>query len=86
MTPQRVISSVGRALRLHRRCREFESLITHHQPSEKTLIFGAIRGFCDLFPGSLNLAGWAEPDKVPNVGRVGQMLGRESAMGQLGER
>ena len=25
----RVISSVGRALRLHRRCREFESLITH---------------------------------------------------------
>src|SRR6056297_2199159 len=26
----RVISSVGRALRLHRRCREFESLITHH--------------------------------------------------------
>ena len=25
-----VISSVGRALRLHRRCREFESLITHH--------------------------------------------------------
>ena len=24
------ISSVGRALRLHRRCREFESLITHH--------------------------------------------------------
>ena len=28
--PTRVISSVGRALRLHRRCREFESLITHH--------------------------------------------------------
>ena len=28
--PSRVISSVGRALRLHRRCREFESLITHH--------------------------------------------------------
>jgi hypothetical protein len=27
---ERVISSVGRALRLHRRCREFESLITHH--------------------------------------------------------
>ena len=26
-----VISSVGRALRLHRRCREFESLITHHR-------------------------------------------------------
>jgi hypothetical protein len=26
----RVISSVGRALRLHRRCREFEPLITHH--------------------------------------------------------
>ena len=25
-----MISSVGRALRLHRRCREFESLITHH--------------------------------------------------------
>ena len=25
-----VISSVGRALRLHRRCQEFESLITHH--------------------------------------------------------
>jgi hypothetical protein len=24
------ISSVGRALRLHRRCREFESLIAHH--------------------------------------------------------
>ena len=30
MTPSGVISSVGRALRLHRRCREFESLITHH--------------------------------------------------------
>ena len=29
-TRSRVISSVGRALRLHRRCREFESLITHH--------------------------------------------------------
>ena len=29
---ERVISSVGRALRLHRRCREFESLITHHIP------------------------------------------------------
>ena len=29
-TPSGVISSVGRALRLHRRCREFESLITHH--------------------------------------------------------
>ena len=27
---RRVISSAGRALRLHRRCREFESLITHH--------------------------------------------------------
>ena len=26
----RAISSVGRALRLHRRCREFESLIAHH--------------------------------------------------------
>jgi hypothetical protein len=26
-----VISSVGRALRLHRRCQEFESLITHHE-------------------------------------------------------
>ena len=25
-----MISSAGRALRLHRRCREFESLITHH--------------------------------------------------------
>jgi hypothetical protein len=32
-TTARVISSVGRALRLHRRCREFESLITHHSPS-----------------------------------------------------
>ena len=30
ITPSGVISSVGRALRLHRRCREFESLITHH--------------------------------------------------------
>ena len=29
MTREGVISSVGRALRLHRRCREFESLITH---------------------------------------------------------
>ena len=28
--PGRAISSVGRALRLHRRCREFESLIAHH--------------------------------------------------------
>ena len=28
--PSREISSVGRALRLHRRCREFESLISHH--------------------------------------------------------
>ena len=26
----RVVSSVGRALRLHRRCREFEPLTTHH--------------------------------------------------------
>ncbi len=33
MSPRRrVISSVGRALRLHRRCREFEPLITHHLP------------------------------------------------------
>ena len=31
-----VISSVGRALRLHRRCQEFESLITH-QPSDLIL-------------------------------------------------
>lgn len=29
----RVISSVGRALRLHRRCREFEPLTTHHFPA-----------------------------------------------------
>jgi hypothetical protein len=29
-TTRRAISSVGRALRLHRRCREFESLIAHH--------------------------------------------------------
>ena len=29
-SPQWAISSVGRALRLHRRCREFESLIAHH--------------------------------------------------------
>ena len=29
-TPQWAISSVGRALRLHRRCQEFESLIAHH--------------------------------------------------------
>src|SRR3989338_11707359 len=27
----RVISSVGRASRLHRECREVESLITHHE-------------------------------------------------------
>ena len=31
---RRVISSVGRALRLHRRCREFEPLITHHASRE----------------------------------------------------
>ena len=31
-TARRVISSVGRALRLHRRCQEFESLITHQIP------------------------------------------------------
>src|SRR6056297_2859441 len=30
----RVVSSVGRALRLHRRCREFEPLTTHHFPSD----------------------------------------------------
>ena len=42
--PRRVISSVGRAPRLHRGCREFESLITHHLTplkSKKTL---AIKG------------------------------------------
>jgi hypothetical protein len=33
-TNQGAISSVGRALRLHRRCREFESLIAHHQVSD----------------------------------------------------
>lgn len=36
--PHRVVSSVGRALRLHRRCREFEPLTTHHpfQPHQRT--------------------------------------------------
>ena len=31
----REISSVGRALRLHRRCQEFESLISHHNTYNK---------------------------------------------------
>lgn len=34
---RRAISSVGRAPRLHRGCREFESLIAHHSP--KMLLF-----------------------------------------------
>jgi broad specificity phosphatase PhoE len=33
---RRVVSSVGRALRLHRRCREFEPLTTHHRNSKGT--------------------------------------------------
>ena len=37
--PGRAISSVGRALRLHRRCREFESLIAHQHLIEKNEIF-----------------------------------------------
>ena len=37
MTAQRVVSSVGRALRLHRRCREFEPLTTHHFPCIRPL-------------------------------------------------
>ncbi len=34
---ERAISSVGRAPRLHRGCREFESLIAHHFPDLKLL-------------------------------------------------
>ncbi len=30
MKPMGAISSVGRALRLHRRCRQFEPVIAHH--------------------------------------------------------
>ena len=32
LAADRVVSSVGRALRLHRRCREFEPLTTHQPP------------------------------------------------------
>ena len=33
----RVISSVGRASRLHRECRRFEPVITHHRPTPATV-------------------------------------------------
>jgi hypothetical protein len=39
--PERAISSVGRALRLHRRCRRFEPVIAHHI----TIDYAA---FCDI--------------------------------------
>ena len=40
----RVISSVGRALRLHRRCRQFESVITHHFLFDlRTFLWRAVR-------------------------------------------
>ncbi len=40
--PARVISSAGRALRLHRRCRGFESLITHHRPRTGVVFSAAL--------------------------------------------
>ena len=52
-TREGVISSVGRALRLHRRCREFESLITHQDPEclavsiyNQTRGLGSFSDFC----------------------------------------
>lgn len=44
MIPQWVISSVGRALRLHRRCRRFEPVITHHFFTSFALIDKVPRG------------------------------------------
>ena len=44
MELRRANSSVGRALRLHRRCREFESLFAHHSELQQA------RGFNDHAP------------------------------------
>ena len=41
MLPGRVISSVGRAPRLHRGCREFESLITHQLSNSDMAIWAS---------------------------------------------
>jgi hypothetical protein len=45
---ERAISSVGRAPRLHRGCREFESLIAHHSPPYIVFTVFSFAGFSSL--------------------------------------
>lgn len=50
---ERAISSVGRAPRLHRGCREFESLIAHHFSDLKLLMCLALRSGWRVFALSI---------------------------------
>jgi hypothetical protein len=55
--PVGAISSVGRALRLHRRCRRFEPVIAHHFLSEIVMFSGFAVRFTKCSTGSPNLHG-----------------------------
>ncbi len=71
---ERAISSVGRAPRLHRGCREFESLIAHHFPSFKLLMClrcGACRSVVVTDPATKWIRG--------NLGNVGIRRTQSSA-------
>ena len=75
---RRAVSSVGRAPRLHRGCREFEPL-TAHQPRSSLRVAGCLRGrtartILDLAGPSLNSATLRETYRADARGGVAQLV------------